>query len=313
MEKRSKSITHPRNKKAYTLYKSLYQKTSPKNFSLLNPLTWLPTPNKTAYLYITLHGGYDFQFNNPEKIPKNLRDLPTERYLEPTSTFRLNETGIKTLKWVRAVPGAVCNITAESEIDEYYDIYSAKVKLNDSDHIPLYTRDDDDDDDDYPQNYTNYTKKDFLETQYRHNESLYFTNDDEIINKKFVVTQQEIKETMHTKDYKIWLMNNDTNITEQVLDLSLPHNLFLGHLKNILTWLKYHGFEHVVLIDLSCAAVKVGSDTLEGIHEAYYTRFAGRDINMHGGKNIKKLKKKKSTRKSTHRRRTCHKTRKGQH
>jgi hypothetical protein len=282
VHRKSLSVHGSRSKRE-SLYKSVYQKTSPKKFSLFNPSTWLPTRNnKTAYVYITLHGVYEFQFNNPEKIPKNLSDLPSERYLEPMETFTLNETGIKTLKWMRAVPGAVCNFADSYEIDENYSKLKSMIAANEE-NLTLYH-----------QEYSNLNDefgRDFYSTKQKHNEVLYFTNEDEIINKQFVVSLEETQKNLTNKDFKIWFMNNETNITNQVLNAD--GNTRYGYLKELLIWLAYHNFKHVVLIDLSCSAVAVGDDILSGLSEgSYHTKAAAKEVNTHGGFALYKNKNK---------------------
>jgi hypothetical protein len=223
-----------------------------------------------AYVFITLHGYYSFEMNDPSKLPRNLSDLPSEPYLEPLDTFTLNETGIKTLKWIRAVPGGVCNYTythkGSNELDEYYAAVKKMARTKTLD-IPrdIFNRTSTTAIVDYLEKKQSEKAKDFLKTLPKHYEEITFLSDRKMINKIFSVTQQEMSDPGNPLNRKIFLMNNTEtyDITTQVLKKT-DDNYYV-YIKDLLTWLKNNGYEHVLLVDLTCAVVFVGEDILSDL------------------------------------------------
>jgi hypothetical protein len=261
-------------------------KETPKPFSLLKPSTWLwwlnhlkpaPDPHPVyepepvyAYVLITLHGAYSFKKNDPSKLPRELSDLPSEPYLEPLDELTLKETGIKTLKWIRAVPGGVCNYTTHDEIDNFYNEVKGMADANKSDII-------------FKRTSITVTDSDFLNTQQKHYEEKNFMDMDSILNKNFDVTEGEMNASgSNPYDFRIWLMNTETDITKQVL--TKKDDNYHGNLKDVLNWLKIHGYDHVVLVDLSCASAFVGPDMLTGVDERRsFAKKAAEEINRRRG------------------------------
>ena len=269
--------------------KSVSRKNSLNLYKKLRERNEWGTP-ETAYVYITLHGKYEFKYNEiPEEIPKELRGLRTESHFEPAVTVNLKDIGINTLIWMRAVPGAVSNFASTLDVNNYYEKYKEMVTKNDI-NIPLYTH-----------THKSPTNEDFLDTRSRHDEIFSYTaeNDKEIINKDFHVSLKEIDNNANAgnKDYKIWLMNNDEDITKKVL---YPYEDFYGgDLINLLEFLFKRGFKHVVLVDLSCSAVMSNMSLIEGLKTSRLARMLAKVANTLGGK---KNKNRRITRKKKRRR-----------
>ena len=253
----------------------------------------LSRPSK-AYIFLSVHGYYTVCSG---------KDTP----LEPIekSKFKLRDTGIEKLTWVRSVPGGVCNISNEDHVKMLYDDYKEHI-INNSPlekTISYFSG--------YQADYLKYLDEEgtitklnqghFKRSINQHFKIHEFSKDNILINKSYSVdyfTEYPGKTPDENSDFKIILINDD-GIAEDITFKIISR--FTGLSSNIKSLLKYisgRGYNEVELIDLSCAAGYSGFFGWREVNGDENISCMTDLIDKYGGtkrrKGIRKIKKRKS-------------------
>jgi hypothetical protein len=265
--------------------------------------------NKKAYIFISTHGEY--------KFTKNEEGIPQER---ENDIFKLGDTNIQKLTWVRSVPGGVANFCPEEAhviLERFYQPYKWRIQNYEDMQIDILS--------DTIKSFKKFgadiepSKKDykfdtFLKSLHKHYQIHHFTSGDEILNKFYLLSQAELKETIKKNnkpdtdpDNKIVLLHYDEgkqsvvgkDITKELMT-SRPDKdgLISTSVALLLLYLSQRGYKEVEMLDLTCAEVLVDDDLLSAT--PIQARSIMRGLSKKGGrKSIRKSIRKKKRRKST--------------